>query len=1110
MTSLLVPISLDVLMARDQTEIWADTVMRTPKTQTGRRVRQQLDADPFATLKESRTPGAYLHWALPDALTRGKVVDDELTLPPAPNRWLVIRLTTEAGSTHRRVDAWLLPEAGAEHPEVVDDVLSGGIPGTDVGTVEEITALGFGSLGWAGYFDNVVDRFAFHDPLDDITGAVAYTVLGWYTDAGLDPIDARNEADFFARLDDLDWSLTRTLASGEPFPTQSVYFAHALAHGWPTPEWHGAGDIDSESDLRPDPSSIEIAIGETIGEASVSILDNDLDPLSARMLEARLSGIFGDATGIDGLADIQSKLNAARFGSAPGEESTASIWQADPTDDDNPGAFREVERASPRRWHATDPSVVLQGAGRSGKHGEDGRFGENDDLLCRVSGDCVAAFGVDGVDVGKGDAVLDGDPLAPIEPKCEVPAVAADLLIELASLDPGSAPDLASTPAADVSPVARLRAAWWESFAAGAVEASSIPDALITGILPSPLAIAPPERPWSPMHLDWEVSYLPSTHGTHDWDLGESDYELKQPPEVPDESGAVSLSGRTMLSATAAKLIEFALASDSGEQAPTFDLVGGALEQFVAKLRGDDLSAIVTADHGRLDEPFPLGDRPDDFRALRAGYLRLEKLRLVDGFGQFIDIADSAAGSPPLPALGATLTTPQHPGLAALRPRFTAPAQISLRFTDAAGADIDADDAISPVCGYVLPSPRETSLEIFNVHGIGLGQLYERSGSTLEWQEPPGTPSRLGARPSSRIGNAVLGTMVDALFDIDHDFHRSGEPGSGALHSLLRMIDVSRWTTDLTGTAGDQHLSLILGQPAVIVRAKIRIDVFDERNPPENATTAVAVRLGSLAQMSDGLLGFYLADDYRQLRIVDPALADVARRLEAGSLLASFVNEDDAFFINPGIDIPLTLIMEPSSNVEVTCGLLPQKRVGLRRDWTSAALSRISPNLHLGPLLRDEDSTRIPVPSDIRGNWTWHRRPDPSSWATDEVVPATTAALLPDGQVIGSSGWLRVELLPDNEYDGAIASRIEFATKNAIGGIAAIGGRNADGTIFMLPVGQAVELQESGRFSFYVQEGSDPTPLQIVHLDSGRRYMRSTADTTDDNNLANLAPPPKG
>jgi len=1114
MTTLIVPVVLDLLMVREQLDgtFWADMAMRTPSPQANRRVRQQLETDPFSTRIEGRAPGAYLHWALPDALTRGELINDRLVLPPAPNQWLILRLSSEDSSEKRKVDAWLLPDSGAENAIVVPDILSGEKPPADLGKHEDITALGPGSFGWAGYFDNVTNRFAFYDDLANVSGAVAYSICGWYSDVRNDPVFSRNEADFYSRMDEQDWTLARPLADGEPFPERSVYHAHALGYGWPDAGWQGdGGTIGIEKDMRPDTDAIEVALGETIGEAAVSILENDLDPIAARMLEARLSGIVGDATGVDGLADIEAKLNAARFGSAPGDETSETIWQADNSSDDLAGGFREVERAAPRSWHAIDPAIVLQGAGRSGKHGDDGRFGENDDLLCRLDADCVRAFGLKNGDSGKGSAVLPEEPLKNIALECDVPEAVGFLLEELASLDPASAPDLDAATANSTSPVAQVRARWWNSFAAGEVETPALKDAAIKGILPSPLAIAQPERPWTPLHLDWQLSYLPSAHGAHDWELVDSDYELPKPARVPAEDSAISYSGRSSLSATAARMIEFVLSSESGAQAPIFDLVGGSLENFIAKLRGDKLDAIVTADYDRLDKPMPLGAMPDDFRPLRAGFLRLDRLRLVDGFGQYIDIADRGASRPPQVRIGQTLQTQGHAELAALRPRFTAPAQINLRFMDAAGADMEASEAVSPVCGFILPSPREKSLELFDVDGQGLGRLFKDPVKGIGWEERPGTLASLGARPGNRIGNMFLRDLADGILDADLDFQRQGAAGSAALNSLLRMIDATRWTTDLTGNAGDEHLSLILGQPAVIVRAKIRIDVFDERNPPENATTAIAVRLGSLAKISDGLLGYYIDDDYSRLHILDPGLAEFARTLENESLLESFIDKSGVFYINPGIDVPLTLIMEPASNIEVTSGVLPQKQIGLRRDWTAAALSRLSPTLRFGPLLRDEDSTRIPVASDIRGNWTWHRRPDPVSWASDETVPANSSAQLPEGPVLASDGWLQVELIPDNEYDGAIGTRIEYVTKNHYGSIETIGGRNTDGTIFMLPVGQVVQLQESGRFSFYVQQGSSPrTPLQIVHMDSGRRYVRSTADATDDNNLANLPHPPTG
>ena len=52
-------------------------------------------------------PGAHLHWLMPDALLRGcQREDGEMEFPELPNRWIVIRLSSEGD--HIRRKAWII------------------------------------------------------------------------------------------------------------------------------------------------------------------------------------------------------------------------------------------------------------------------------------------------------------------------------------------------------------------------------------------------------------------------------------------------------------------------------------------------------------------------------------------------------------------------------------------------------------------------------------------------------------------------------------------------------------------------------------------------------------------------------------------------------------------------------------------------------------------------------------------------------------------------------------------------------------------------------------------------------------------------------------------
>jgi hypothetical protein len=179
------------------------------------------------------------------------------------------------------------------------------------------------------------------------------------------------------------------------------------------------------------------------------------------------------------------------------------------------------------------------------------------------------------------------------------------------------------------------------------------------------------------------------------------------------------------------------------------------------------------------------------------------------------------------------------------------------------------------------------------------------------------------------------------------------------------------------------------------------------------------------------------------------------------------------------------------------------------REWTAPALSRLSPSLRYGPVLRDSTTTRLPLPADVRGTWTWYRRPDPSSWTGDEAVPATPDALLPADPALVSDGWLQVLLLPDAPYGGFAITLFVTCVRSSGGGesgsarlILAIGGRNPDGSHFLLTVGEAILAIESGRFAFVVMPRDAPSaPIEVVRPRDGAPYLRTVLDETTSNNL---------
>jgi len=761
-----------------------------------------------------------------------------------------------------------------------------------------------------------------------------------------------------------------------------------------------------------------------------------------------------------------------------------------------PGKYVEVTRPLPRFHAPADPVLLVRGARRAFRHGGDGRFTHDGTLACRLSGACVTALSAQppGAAAAARVVVRPEALLARGLDNGSVPAECDDLLRELVLLDPGSAGPAAHAVAGVVNsaaappPLAHALAveqtAWWVLREPRLDAAPVLVSSGLEGTLPSPVAVTPPVKPWTPLHIDWEAEYLPSTAGERDWSLGEIDLG-------PGDAGVAAplvIQGRALLSSGPATLLG-GIATQTRAQAQrigtavtlplehrarfasdvaqtltqamaTLDVAPGAIDaaalsDVASRLADSDLLA-GTLDplHVSLRGGVPgdgnatAGDgaRPTPFIALRAGFLRIRRLRLVDTFGQFLDLAGSDASTPVDPARlrwAGGLSVPEQPDRGALPPRFTAPARLMLRYTDGAGGSHEADDLVSPVCGFLLPNHLENALEAFDAGGGALGVLGQ-GDDALVWEETPGQAGTVGRAPERSVPNPFLAGVLRGLLDY-RDSGATADAPESALSAFLRLVDSTRWSVDPFAHAGDEHLSLLVGHPIAVLRARLWLEVVDPVAPGEAAGHAVPVRLGSLAEWQDGLYGYYVDDDYRRLHLPDGAAARFARPLGPGQgflqridrvadYYAQFSDDltsDDAegaaalshpmidgsgiLPLVPGRVVRLTMLVEPHASIHATTGYLPRKAIGMRRRWVTPGLARLAPTFRFGPVLVDPNGLRMPVARDVGGTWSWQSRADIGKWAAEPITNATGEAALSPGRVRATEGWLR--LVPDPPAD---------------------------------------------------------------------------------------------
>lgn len=197
--------------------------------------------------------GIHLHWAMPDALLHGELIeDDEITdeylnpndmveyqgsmitvasaieqgleiplnednsktisesisFPQLPDRWLIARHWTEENTKHKKY--WVIESDSLK----VTELNKWNPPEPQQNPQPEMTAIGphSGDTLWTVTYDNAAGRFTFHDnPGRHISGPLHYTVCGWYSKKENDPLYAPSslsEIEWFRRVrEDLRWAV---------------------------------------------------------------------------------------------------------------------------------------------------------------------------------------------------------------------------------------------------------------------------------------------------------------------------------------------------------------------------------------------------------------------------------------------------------------------------------------------------------------------------------------------------------------------------------------------------------------------------------------------------------------------------------------------------------------------------------------------------------------------------------------------------------------------------------------------------------------------------------------------------------------------------------------
>jgi hypothetical protein len=717
---------------------------------------------------------------------------------------------------------------------------------------------------------------------------------------------------------------------------------------------------------------------------------------------------------------------------------------------------------APRFFQPNAPVVLFAGEGirKSYKHGEDGRFSEDGTLFCRVTGQTVSFLSLAVAE--KQIQVTGSDLLAlcgKIPSGTPIPAEIQDLFVETLFLDTNQASSIAwaafrlagvSQPtgqqlddlAATITKLQNLplNAALYRELSSQALAVS----AGFNGVMPSKVSINPWSAPWTPLYLEWFVNMLPAKtmdkpdNSIDPWTLGDIDYCWKN--SSPPEKAATRFQSCVLITPHASANLKAALEKyiqthqpDDELRSELQDMAGQfgnltILSQAISGFNEDLLMQkqtlqfpIFDNEDGNPDLALQVAKWVEDHNALspeigakfnpiRAGFLQIMDLWLVDSFGQVQEISKIS------PIIAEAMRTPGNPfnGLITLPPRITQASRLNFKWLAAEDDTLEtnADPATSPVCGWVLPNHLDRSLMVYDSGGNMLGSLQtvERKdgSSNVIWLSTPGSDMSPGAVPD--IGNPQLNAFVAELVN----YGKSGVP---ALTELLENMDEALQNIEPRGI--NPHLAVLIGRPLALVRASLELELdglpayhqgwkyIDGAETNGFTEVPFTVRLGDMRKLGDGLVGFFIDNGDRTYKTFHPT--NGMPKLENGS---AYIDDRDQVKLQANPDVPpqkLTLLLDPGAAVHATSGILPVTSLELSPDYIASALAAINVTFRVNPLINASVPVSLPIPGGIKGDWAWICHPDTMTWQ-EENSPGNTSqnALLSSRPQQVMEGWLRL------------------------------------------------------------------------------------------------------
>jgi hypothetical protein len=394
------------------------------------------------------------------------------------------------------------------------------------------------------------------------------------------------------------------------------------------------------------------------------------------------------------------------------------------------------------------------------------------------------------------------------------------------------------------------------------------------------------------------------------------------------------------------------------------------------------------------------------FSPIRAGELRVKRLRVVSTFGRQMDFeVQSVVTATPMQ------TQMNRAASVYLPPRLAQPAKLQFRWLAAErdAREMNAHPESTPVCGWVIRNDLDNNLFVYSSGGQALGYMQAEAKTRVRWRPAPGAADPVVGL--DRIENPHLHRMVAFFLK-----------GSGGFFDKF-LEDLKEAQVRIEPeNMGDP---LPMGQPLALVRATLSLELqglpaiqrrWAESNwsnarpgSDSNGFTAVRfpIRLGEQDQLNDGLTVYWLENEdgsYQDNAYIIPSYCEDAKP-----------EEKKCDFLYQSIDAPpliVTMLVDPRGLVHAATGILPIKAIQIPPHQYAGALKQFEMAFLHAPVLAGrraesgQDTIALPVTDPPGYEWAWiEKRRD--GWISPDVNAADLFRPFAGATEI-REGWLKL------------------------------------------------------------------------------------------------------